>query len=169
MIYYFITYRARGINTTIMKQMDGYFKGYANMLIPADRLNIFKDIFEECLKNHSGRGKAPICRSWGIGLIDRELELDDIIGGVNIYIDNTSDTPKSAIQLGFTIVKGIVSETGEIGNFMNNEAPPVEVRRCRICGCTDDDCHQCIEKTGEPCHWVEDDLCSACAEETPTV
>lgn len=34
---------------------------------------------------------------------------------------------------------------------------------CRVCGCTDDDCRQCIEKTGEPCHWVEPDLCSACA------
>lgn len=33
---------------------------------------------------------------------------------------------------------------------------------CRICGCTDDDCRQCIEKTGEPCCWVEADLCSAC-------
>ena len=36
---------------------------------------------------------------------------------------------------------------------------------CRVCGCTDDDCSQCIEKTGGPCHWVEPDLCSACAEE----
>jgi hypothetical protein len=33
---------------------------------------------------------------------------------------------------------------------------------CRVCGCTDDDCSQCIEKTGEPCTWVEPDLCSAC-------
>jgi hypothetical protein len=40
-----------------------------------------------------------------------------------------------------------------------------KVRRCRVCGCTDDDCHQCVEKTGKPCHWMEDDLCSACAEE----
>jgi hypothetical protein len=40
-----------------------------------------------------------------------------------------------------------------------------ECRVCRVCGCTDDDCRQCIEKTGEPCHWVEDDLCSACAGE----
>jgi hypothetical protein len=38
-----------------------------------------------------------------------------------------------------------------------------EKRRCRVCGCTDDDCRQCIEKTGEPCYWVEEDLCSACA------
>lgn len=40
-----------------------------------------------------------------------------------------------------------------------------KVRKCRICGCTDDDCRQCIEKTGEPCYWVEDDLCSACKKD----
>jgi ParB family transcriptional regulator, chromosome partitioning protein len=40
-----------------------------------------------------------------------------------------------------------------------------DVRACRVCGCTEDDCRQCVEKTGEPCHWVEDDLCSACVEE----
>ena len=34
---------------------------------------------------------------------------------------------------------------------------------CRICGCTDDDCSGCVERTGVPCHWVEYDLCSACA------
>ena len=37
-----------------------------------------------------------------------------------------------------------------------------EERKCRVCGCTDNDCSQCIEKTGGPCHWVEEDLCSAC-------
>lgn len=35
-------------------------------------------------------------------------------------------------------------------------------RRCRNCGCTDMDCSQCIEKTGHPCRWVAEDLCSAC-------
>lgn len=38
--------------------------------------------------------------------------------------------------------------------------PPV--RTCRLCGCTEDDCRQCIAKIGEPCRWVEADLCSAC-------
>jgi hypothetical protein len=33
-------------------------------------------------------------------------------------------------------------------------------RKCRVCGCTDGDCHQCVEKAGRPCYWVEDDLCS---------
>ena len=35
-------------------------------------------------------------------------------------------------------------------------------QRCRVCGCTDDDCSGCIERTGEPCSWIEADLCSAC-------
>jgi hypothetical protein len=38
-----------------------------------------------------------------------------------------------------------------------------EVPTCRVCGCTDDDCTQCIGRTGHPCRWVEADLCSACA------
>lgn len=39
----------------------------------------------------------------------------------------------------------------------------VKIRTCRICGCTEDNCLQCIEKTGSPCYWIEEDLCSACA------
>jgi len=40
----------------------------------------------------------------------------------------------------------------------------VEVRRCRVCGCTDDNCAKCVAKIGMPCEWVndEEDLCSAC-------
>lgn len=38
----------------------------------------------------------------------------------------------------------------------------MEERKCKVCGCTDKDCRQCIEKTGAPCHWVAEDLCSAC-------
>lgn len=37
-------------------------------------------------------------------------------------------------------------------------------RACRVCGCTDEDCRQCVEKTGMPCSWVDDDLCSACSD-----
>jgi hypothetical protein len=31
-----------------------------------------------------------------------------------------------------------------------------------VCGCTEADCRQCVEKTGSPCSWVEADLCSEC-------
>jgi len=34
--------------------------------------------------------------------------------------------------------------------------------RCRECGCTSENCRRCIERKGEPCHWVEPTLCSAC-------
>jgi hypothetical protein len=36
--------------------------------------------------------------------------------------------------------------------------------RCRVCACTDDDCSQCVEATGEPCSWVDEarTLCSRC-------
>jgi ParB/RepB/Spo0J family partition protein len=38
------------------------------------------------------------------------------------------------------------------------------VRTCRMCGCTEADCSQCIAATGKPCSWVEGDpdLCTAC-------
>ena len=38
------------------------------------------------------------------------------------------------------------------------------VRACCVCGCTDDDCSGCVGRTGEPCHWVGANLCSACAD-----
>ena len=38
----------------------------------------------------------------------------------------------------------------------------VAVQKCRVCGCAEDDCSQCVEKTGKPCSWAEADLCSAC-------
>lgn len=34
--------------------------------------------------------------------------------------------------------------------------------KCRVCGCTDNDCRGCIERIGEPCQWDEPDLCTAC-------
>jgi len=37
-------------------------------------------------------------------------------------------------------------------------------RVCRICACTDDNCSMCIKLTGQPCHWVEENLCSACVD-----
>lgn len=35
-------------------------------------------------------------------------------------------------------------------------------RTCRICGCTDDDCTDCVKRIGEPCIWILPDLCSGC-------
>lgn len=35
---------------------------------------------------------------------------------------------------------------------------------CINCGCTDQDCMQCIKKTGNPCYWIIPNRCSACYE-----
>lgn len=35
---------------------------------------------------------------------------------------------------------------------------------CSVCGCTDEDCSQCVERTGLPCYWAQPGLCSACAD-----
>jgi PRTRC genetic system protein E len=40
-----------------------------------------------------------------------------------------------------------------------------KLKRCRVCGCTEYNCKQCIEKDGHACHWVEEDLCSSRKEE----
>jgi hypothetical protein len=42
------------------------------------------------------------------------------------------------------------------------EAEDAGVGTCRVCGCTDEDCSDCVKRTGAPCWWVEADLCSAC-------
>jgi PRTRC genetic system ParB family protein len=54
--------------------------------------------------------------------------------------------------------------------LLSPDKPPVydqgdEEPTCRVCGCTEDDCSECIEVTVHPCHWSEPDLCSRCATE----
>lgn len=41
------------------------------------------------------------------------------------------------------------------------------MNECLICGCTDNNCSQCVEKTGEPCYWIDNNknLCSACSKD----
>ena len=46
--------------------------------------------------------------------------------------------------------------------FEHDPAKHEIMRRCIVCGCTDRDCSGCVERTDEPCYWVESDLCSAC-------
>ena len=57
----------------------------------------------------------------------------------------------------------IVSLDGEpqVKVYLSPEEAAV-IRMCRSCGCVDADCEQCINRIGEPCTWVADDLCSAC-------
>ena len=47
----------------------------------------------------------------------------------------------------------------------DSEGSDFPAGKCRDCGCTDEDCSGCIEKSGRPCYWVEPSLCSVCAKQ----
>lgn len=59
-------------------------------------------------------------------------------------------------------MKAVKALHGKLVARLKQETP---VHSCRVCGCTEEDCSICIERTGQPCHWVEADLCSACGSE----
>lgn len=52
----------------------------------------------------------------------------------------------------------------EVAARFGVEVEDVDGPMCRICGCVDGDCTNCIRRTGLACSWVEHDLCSACAQ-----
>ena len=60
--------------------------------------------------------------------------------------------------------RAIVRITGHVGGVDLRHLQVLGAGECRVCGCTDYDCHACIERTGEPCTWIAPDLCSACGE-----
>jgi len=51
----------------------------------------------------------------------------------------------------------------QMPELYEKQAGDDDLQRCRICGCTEENCQDCIDRTGNPCHWSEEDLCSACA------
>jgi PRTRC genetic system protein E len=77
-------------------------------------------------------------------------ENKDPMGNINLSFEKDIDTT------------GLEGEEVEPVEIITNTEPE---RKCRVCGCTQDNCKQCIEKTGQPCSWVEYDLCSACVDE----
>lgn len=94
------------------------------------------------LDNDYGDGSSEgIYNEFGVELINAELDPQD-------FEDMDTPMPKPFIGLTF-------------------ENPDYEhiLAKCRVCGCTDEDCRQCVEKTGKICHWIEPDLCSACQED----
>ncbi len=50
--------------------------------------------------------------------------------------------------------------------YVPTRAPRLpEFTQCRVCGCTNEDCRQCIEAIGQPCSWAAPYLCSRCYTE----
>lgn len=118
--------------------------------------------------------------SWTFGSQKKQVEFKEWLDKLDVFpktlpqksfaSSGTNITPV-LLQIQKPIVEGSVHEQLSGADQVcektevKEPAAPSPVRSCRICGCTQNDCRQCIEKTGEPCHWVEEDLCSACVNE----
>lgn len=85
------------------------------------------------------------------GIIDFHLRADQVGGGRGtIYIHPAGKNGRTADLV-------VVDDSVYVQNI-TGDWPPEEPRRCRRCGCTDD---QACEGG---CWWVEPDLCSACQD-----
>ena len=64
--------------------------------------------------------------------------------------------------VGEAVMLGVVSRNAECLQWTDGL---IMEPGCRVCGCTEHDCRQCVEKTGQPCSWAdaEKTICSACA------
>lgn len=88
---------------------------------------------------------------------------------VMVLLDGRAVGPSEQVWLADAIGAAPMARVGkhdagrELDGRTWDEMPPLG--RCRECGCTDLDCSEYVERTGEPCYWVEDDLCSACTPE----
>ena len=74
----------------------------------------------------------------------------------------TTHTRRERIQ-GYIGLCAEVERMNMLKAMVLDEAALDQAASCRRCGCSDLDCSECVERTGEPCWWVEADLCSACA------
>lgn len=62
-------------------------------------------------------------------------------------------------KIGLDLIQTVASE---VNMELMEMVELMRLPRCRVCGCTDNDCSKCIKKTGVPCFWIDTDLCSAC-------
>lgn len=87
-------------------------------------------------------------------IIDEAIRSGPLFG--EDLLDLIQDTVTETLEV-LGEIRSQVDASGMVG-----EAIEAATRRCRGCGCTDVDCGACAIVTGQPCHWVEADLCSAC-------
>ena len=111
---------------------------------------------DSILEVHEPEGEAPEMPDEG-EIWDRLLSLAVMPGPID---KNACDVLAYLAVNQVIDIPRLIELTNDLGPF---EATPV--RKCRVCGCTDDDCSQCIEASGGPCWWVEKNLCSRCKQE----
>jgi hypothetical protein len=68
--------------------------------------------------------------------------------------------PKACYELGLRMAEKFKKFGVPADLQVNLGGPGV----CNVCGCTETNCRHCIERTGEPCSWANEErtVCTAC-------
>lgn len=118
--------------------------------------------------------RAPYLPDDYVDLVDRQAAHDAESG-----FEQSRRFAKSLLPGHYPI--GVAAEPIEAGSFVqvSNDGAVTKMAtspprmqgweapadaKCKVCGCTQDDCQRCIAKTGRPCTWTAENLCSACVE-----
>jgi PRTRC genetic system protein E len=131
---------------------------YFNVVLADREKGIKIDGFEDMRPDEV---KALIDRQQSF-ISELESALDRIKNKTYGICEETGELIPKEVLLQHLIIRRIKPTPEHPSPVIENKS---SVRKCRICGCTDGDCSQCIEKTGQPCHWIAEDLCSACEQE----
>lgn len=98
------------------------------------------------------RGLDEACLE-GVGFVERGVNTETGFVARDLTLFNGLPVPQEKYNPSFRV---------EIIEHDKFNTTVQTIRTCRECGCTDGNCINCIRKTGEPCYWIERDLCSAC-------
>lgn len=121
-------------------------------MVEAEAVNLLETEWKKLVAAYRNSG-CELGISIKIDLLGN-LEVVKIVTGLEYY-----PLPKTKIKNDpITVDENQMSLT-----FSRKKPKSTPIRKCRVCGC--DDNHACMTEEG-PCYWVEDDLCSACAEKT---
>ena len=128
---------------TFFRQLDWIYDRYFTI----EDLNPEEDEDDKLLmKFFDGKGEFDKSRFLDYWSPKLSLSNGRVVYGYSVLYENCCDRTKTHLDWKPEL-KALIGE-----------------QTCRVCGCTEDDCRQCIAKTGVPCHWVEEDLCSACVD-----
>ncbi len=152
-------------------------------IAPAAKISYTKyganfEFFNQVIKHTWAEGERKLNRLIGVRMSVDDV-CDNLVRHCNAYAAvymNRSEN-KSFYEASKFVCKSYQIQSGAfvfvLGYDLKSRTYDVQVKFemtpgiCRRCGCVDDDCRDCIQRTGEPCSWVEHDLCSACTKPMP--
>lgn len=90
-------------------------------------------------------------------LLELGVDLKQVAAAVKAEEKQKAKEAKAAERAAAKAAKG---KPATKGGKQKAEKPDAVIGVCRVCGCTD--AKACLDVVGEPCHWLEPDLCSEC-------